>query len=88
MDSYKHHTIDTFNKKKTLMSSQRNLYDNLSKKELEVLEQLKRLDDDIIIASSDKGGTIVIQDVKLYISKVERQIIPKIIDHCQMTQRK
>ena len=69
------------------MSSQRNLYDNLSKKELEVLEQLKRLDDDIII-SSDKGGTIVIQDVKLYINKVERQIIPKIIDHCQMTQRK
>ena len=48
-------------------------YNNLSKKELEVLEQLKRRDD-IIKTSADKGGAIVIQDAKLYIKEAERQL--------------
>ena len=35
--------------------------------------QLKRCDD-IIITSTDKGGAIIIQDVKLYIEEAEGQL--------------
>ena len=48
-------------------------YNNLTKKEIEVLEQQQKLED-IIIPSADKGGAIVIQDVKLYIKEAERQL--------------
>ena len=84
-----HYTIDTFIEvakndiNEQLTKTKKSSYNNLSEKELEVLEQLKKRDD---VTSADKGGTIVIQDVKLYIKEAERQIIPKIIDHYQMTQ--
>ena len=70
-----------------LMKTKKSSYNNLIKKELEVLEQLKRRDN-IIITSADKGRAVVNQDVKLYIKEGERQIILKIIDHYQMTQQK
>ena len=70
-----------------LMKTKKSSYNNLIKKELEVLEQLKRRDN-IIITSADKGRAVVNQDVKLYIEEAERQIILKIIDHYQMTQQK
>ena len=45
------------------MKTKKNSYNKLTKKEVEVLEQLKRRDD-ITITSADKIGAIVIQDVK------------------------
>ena len=45
------------------MKTKKSLYNKLTKKEVEVLEQLKRRDD-ITIISADKIGAIVIQDVK------------------------
>ena len=47
-------------------------YNNLTKKEIEVLEQQQKRED-IIIPSADEGG-VVIQDVKLYIKEAERQL--------------
>ena len=74
-----HHTLDTFMEatKKfinvRLTKTKKGLYNNLSKMELEVLEQLKRRED-ITITCPDKGGAIVIQDFKLYIKEAERQL--------------
>ena len=55
------------------MKTKKGSFNNLSKKELEVLEQLKR-HDDIIITSAGTGRPIVILDVKLYIKEVERHL--------------
>ena len=53
------------------MKTKKSSHNNLTKKELEVLEQLKRCAD-IIITSADKGGAILVQDCQLYIKEAER----------------
>ena len=55
------------------MKTKKSSHNNLTKKELEVLEQLKRCAD-IVITSADKGGAIVTQDTKHYIKEAERQL--------------
>ena len=56
-----------------LTKTKKSSNNNLTKKELDILEQFKRRND-IIITSADKGRAIVIQDVKLYIKLAERQL--------------
>ena len=46
---------------------------NLNKKEQEALDALKKRSD-IIITSADKGGALVINDVKSYMSEANRQL--------------
>ena len=84
-----HHTVKTFtesfknNMKKILETNQKNMNKNenkknLNKKEREVLEALKNRTD-IIITNADKGGALVINDVKAYLSEANRQLSNK--DH-------
>ena len=51
-------------------------YSNLTKGELKALEELKSRDD-IVITKADKGGTVVIMDVKDYVKEAERQLNTK-----------
>ena len=81
MGSYKNipYRIDTFTEatkkdiNEQLTKTKKSSNSNLTKKELEVLEQLKRRNH-IIIASTDKGGAIVIQDVKQYINPLTTNV--------------
>ena len=49
---------------------------NISKPEQAALDSLKSMDD-IIIPKADKGGAVVVQDVKSYIKEAERQLRDK-----------
>ena len=46
---------------------------NISQKEQKPLEEVK-VRDDIVITNADKGGALVIMDVKDYVEKCERQL--------------
>ena len=61
------------NEQLTKTKTKKGSYNNLTKKKLGALGQLKRCDD-IIITSTDKGRAIIIQDVKLYIKEAEGQL--------------
>ena len=71
------HTVYTFcdaiknEMKKT--TEERRSYNNLTKKELEAMEEL-RIRDDLIFTKADKGGALVIMDVKDYVSEANRQL--------------
>ena len=79
-----HHTVKTFledfsrrvktelNKEPTPPSTTRTKQ-NLTKPERAALDSLKSMDD-IIITRADKGGAVVVQDVKCYIKEAERQL--------------
>ena len=60
--------IDTTNKK-----LKRPKYSNLSEKEQKPLEEVK-VRDEIVITNTDKGGAVVIMDVKDYVEECERQL--------------
>ena len=49
---------------------------NLTKNEREAIENLKKRTD-IVILNADKGGAVVIQDVKEYIDEANRQLSDK-----------
>ena len=57
----------------TDLKVKRNRQNNLSKEERDALSELKRRDD-LIITKADKGGAVVIMDVKDYISEANRQL--------------
>lgn len=78
--NYIHHTVKTFIEdfSKQLRNSLETKIEhpgrkNLSKKEEKALENLKNRND-IIITNADKGGAVVINDVKQYIKEAERQL--------------
>ena len=79
-----HHTVKTFTEsfkndmKKSLQNipitgNKQDYRKNLNKKEEEALEALKKRTD-IIITSADKGGALVINDVKSYMREANRQL--------------
>ena len=77
-----HHTVKTFIEdfnQKVRHSLENELKDvktnrkNLSKKESRALEDLKNRED-IVICNADKGGAVVISDVKEYIKEANRQL--------------
>ena len=51
----------------------RSKYSNLFEREQKAPEELKKTVD-IIITNTDKGGSVVIQDVKDYVKECERQL--------------
>ena len=61
------------NKKRQITKTKKSSYNNLTKKEIGALEELKR-HGDIIITSADKSGTIVIQNFKQCIKEAKRQL--------------
>ena len=77
MDTFrKHHTVETFIKAAnndidtTIKKLQQSKFSNLSEKEQKALEEVK-VRDDIEITNSDKGGAVVIMDVKDYVENVK-----------------
>ena len=72
-----HHTVNTFcdavkNEMEQNMKSIK-VKTNLSKDELNALNELQKRDD-LIIPNADKGGAVVIMDVKDYIDEAKRQL--------------
>ena len=67
------------------MKTKKSSYNKLTKKEVEVLEQLKRRED-ITITSADKSDK---RQLSKTLKKLKNNyILPKIIDHYPMTQQK
>ena len=72
-----HHTINTFseamNNEIQKAVPPKKYSNNLTKKELESLEELRNRQD-LIFTKADKGGALVIMNVKDYISEANRQL--------------
>ena len=72
-----HHTVNTFCEamKNDMKQSaiERKPYNNLTKEELDALDELQKRDD-LIFTKADKGGALVIIDVKDYILEANRQL--------------
>ena len=76
-----HHSVKTYmqNVKNELQNLTNNTDNNINKKsnltpgEKKAMERLRERED-IIISKADKGGAVVIQDVRAYISEAERQL--------------
>ena len=75
--NHTHHTVDTFCdavKNETEQNRKMvKLQNNLSKDELNALNELQNRDD-LIITKADKGGAVVIMDVKDYIDEATQQL--------------
>ena len=74
-----HHTVQTFIEATTKdievkkLEKKEKSKKNLTKEEIDALNNLKQRED-IIISNADKGGAVVIQDVKDYILEAEDQL--------------
>ena len=76
-----HHSVKTYmqNVKNELQDQTNNKDNNTNKKsnltpgEKEAMARLRERED-IIISKADKGGAVVIQDVRVYIAEAERQL--------------
>ena len=72
-----HHSVDTFIEAVTQETNKQSTHwkqhNNLTKEEIKAMNELKSRDD-IIITRADKGGAVVIMDVKPYIEEAHRQL--------------
>ena len=72
-----HHTVDTFceaisNEIKT-PTEPKTMYNNLTKSELQAIEELRGRDD-IVITKAEKGDAVVIMHVERYVAEANREL--------------